>query len=138
MAEKITVQTTVNAPIEKIWKCFTEPEHITKWNHVSDDWHSPRAENDLRPGGTFNYRMESVDGSQGFDFGGTYDEVVPNKLISYTIGDSRKVQTTFEQKSPQQTVVTTVFDAETQNSSEMQKAGWQAIFDNFKKHTESC
>lgn len=132
----ITIEAIVNAPIETIWKTWNEPEHITKWNHASDDWHSPRAENDLRVGGKFLIRMEAKDGSFGFDFGGTYDEVEPNQLISYSIGDGRKVKVVFA-KEGNATKITTSFEAETTNPVEMQKGGWQAILNNFKKYAES-
>src|ERR1700733_5896631 len=91
----ITVETTVNAPVEKAWEYFTKPEHIIKWNNASDDWHSPKAENDLRVGGKFNYRMEAKNGSFGFDFGGVYNAVETNKKIEYTLGDGRKVTIDF-------------------------------------------
>jgi len=133
---KITVETKVKAPVEKVWHAFTEPAHITKWNTPSPDWHTPRAENDLRVGGKFNSRMEAKDGSSGFDFTGTYDEVVPNEKISYTMDDGRKVATTFAQEG-ESTKITTVFDPETQNPEEVQRGGWQAILDNFKKHVEA-
>jgi len=133
---KITVTTTVNAPVEKVWKHWTEPESITQWNNASDDWHSPRAENDLRTGGQFNVRMEARDGSFGFDFGGVYDEVKENELIRYTMGDDRKVDVRFTPNG-QQTTVEETFEAESMNSVQMQRNGWQAILDNFKKYTES-
>ena len=132
----ITVEATVNVPVEKVWDVFTNTKHITQWNSPSDDWHSPSAENDLRPGGTFNYRMEAKDGSFGFDFGGTFDEVKPNELLAYTIGDGRKVENVFT-KEGNTTKVTVTFEAENQNSIEMQKGGWQAIMDNYKKYAES-
>jgi uncharacterized protein YndB with AHSA1/START domain len=133
---KITVKTTVNAPIEKVWKFWTEPNHIKKWNNASSDWHTTLAENDLRIGGKFLSRMEAKDGSFGFDFYGVYDDVVLNKLISYTLGDERKVQITF-QGHDNVTEVTETFDAEGENSVDLQQQGWQAILDNFKKYTES-
>ncbi|MBP6333974.1 MAG: SRPBCC family protein [Bacteroidia bacterium] len=133
---KITVETTVKAPIEKTWMLWTSPEHITKWNNASDDWHTPRAENDLRVGGKFLSRMEAKDGSFGFDFEGVYDQVKINELISYTMGDGRKTMITFV-KFGNETKVTETFDAENQNSIEMQRTGWQAILDNFKKYVES-
>jgi uncharacterized protein YndB with AHSA1/START domain len=132
----ITVGNTVNAPVTKVWEYFTKPEHITKWNNASDDWHTPRAENDLRTGGNFVYRMEAKDGSFGFDFGGVYDKVTTNKYIEYTIGDGRKVEITFE-GNDQTTKVTESFEAENMNSIELQQGGWQAILDNFKEYTES-
>ncbi|MET6996282.1 SRPBCC family protein [Chitinophaga defluvii] len=133
---KITVAATVNAPVEKVWEFWTSPEHITRWNNASDDWHTPRADNDLRVGGKFNTRMEAKDGSFGFDFWGVYDEVKTNELIAYTLGDDRKVSITF--KSNGNTAdVTETFEAESTNPVEMQKGGWQAIMDNFKKYTES-
>lgn len=134
-ATTITIESTVNAPVEKVWQYWSSPEHITKWNSPSADWHTPRAENDLRIGGKFFARMEAKDGSMGFDFGGVYDAVETNKLIEYTMSDNRKVKVTFTANGNETTVVET-FDAETTNSIEMQRAGWQAILDNFKKYTE--
>ena len=133
---KITVETTVNAPIEKVWGYFTQPEHITKWNNASDDWHTPNASNDLRVGGNFVYRMEAKDGSFGFDFGGVYESVDQNEYIEYTIGDGRNVKVKFTAQGNKTDVVET-FEAEEINSIELQKGGWQAILDNFKKYTES-
>jgi len=132
----ITVESTVNAPVEKVWGYFTKPEHITKWNNASADWHTPSAKNDLRVGGNFLYRMEAKDGSFGFDFGGTYDEVKNGELIEYTIGDGRKVKVNFTGEG-NKTKVTENFEAENMNSIELQKTGWQAILDNFKRYTES-
>lgn len=132
---KITVKTTVNAPVEKVWEYWTEPKHITKWNNASDDWHTPIAENDLTVGGKFLTRMEAKDGSFGFDFGGIYDEVKLKELISYTMGDGRKVTITFNGHGNETEVIET-FDPETTNPIEMQQAGWQSILDNFKKYSE--
>ena len=133
---KIRVETTVNAPVEKVWKSWSEPQHIKNWCAASEDWHAPKAENDLRTGGTFITRMEAKDGSFGFDFGGVYDNVKKNELIEYTMGDGRKVQVSFSPAGDQTKIVET-FDAESTNSVEMQRGGWQAILDNFKKYTES-
>ncbi len=135
-ATKVTVEATVNAPVEKVWKTWSEPQHIKNWCAASDDWHAPRAENDLRTGGTFSTRMEAKDGSFGFDFGGVYDNVKENELIEYTMGDGRKVDVKFSSVGDQTKVVET-FDAEATNPVEMQRGGWQAILDNFKKYTES-
>ena len=132
----LTVETTVNAPLEKVWQYWSSPEHITKWCSPSDDWHTPTAENDLRTGGKFSSRMEAKDGSMGFDFAGVYDEVRPNEYIEYTIGDGRKVEITFS-TSGNQTKVVENFEAESMNPIEMQQGGWQAIIDNFKKYTEN-
>ncbi|MEH7502779.1 SRPBCC family protein [Neobacillus drentensis] len=132
---KVTVKTTVNVPVEKVWEYWTEPKHITQWNNASDDWHTPIAENDLTVGGKFLTRMEAKDGSFGFDFGGIYDEVKLNEVIAYTLGDGRKVNITFKAQGNETEVIET-FDAETTNSVEMQQAGWQAILDNFKKYSE--
>ena len=132
----ITIEATVKAPVEKVWKFWTAPEHITEWNNASEDWHTPRAENDLRPGGKFLSRMEAKDGSFGFDFWGIYDEVVPNKVIAYTLGDGRKVRTVFSSAGNETTIVSE-FEPENTNPIEMQRGGWQAILDNFKKYTES-
>jgi len=132
----ITVETLVNAPVDKVWEFWTKPEHITKWNNASEDWHTPKAENDLRVGGAFSSRMEAKDGSFGFDFGGVYDEVKTNELIAYTLGDDRRVKITFVADG-QTTKVTEIFEAEAVNPAEMQQTGWQAILDNFKKYAEA-
>lgn len=133
---RITVQTTVNAPAEKVWNFFTTPEHITQWNSASPDWHSPHAENDLRAGGKFSFRMEAKDGSFGFDFGGVYDDVQLNERIEYTLEDSRKVTVEFKSNGSTTELVET-FEAEDANSIELQQMGWQAILDNFKRHVEA-
>lgn len=134
--EQITISAKVKAPAEKVWELWTSPEHITKWNAASDDWHTPRAENDLRVGGRFLSRMEAKDGSFGFDFTGAYDEVEPLKRIAYTMEDGRRAIIDFNENQGVIEIIT-VFDAETQNSIDMQRAGWQAILDNFKRYAES-
>ncbi len=131
----ITVQATVHVPISKVWQLWTQPEHITQWNNASDDWHTPRAENDLRVGGKFSSRMEAKDGSFGFDFSGVYDQVLENQRIDYTMGDGRKVQIHFSEVDGG-TFVMETFEAENTHSVEMQRGGWQAILDNFKKYAE--
>jgi len=132
---KITIETTVNEPVEKVWKYWTQPQHITKWNNASEDWHTPFSENDLRVGGRFLSRMEAKDGSFGFDFGGTYDEVKLNEIISYVLDDGRKVKITFIGQQNKTKVIEN-FEGEETNSIELQQKGWQAILDNFKKYTE--
>ena len=135
-ATKITIESVISANTKNVWDCYTLPEHITKWNFASDDWHCPKAENDLRVGGKLKSRMEAKDGSFGFDFEAIYDEVINHKKISYNLTDGRQVITVFENQNGQ-TKVTTTFDAETQNSVELQRNGWQAILENFKKYVES-
>ncbi|MEO5592072.1 MAG: SRPBCC family protein [Chitinophagaceae bacterium] len=132
----ITVQNTINAPVAKVWEYWTKPEHITKWNNASDDWHTPSVQNDVRVGGSFVARMEAKDGSMSFDFAGVYDDVRNNEYIAYTIGDGRKVKVNFTGKSNTTEVVES-FEAEDTNSIEMQRSGWQSILDNFKKYTEA-
>ena len=132
---RITIRAEIHAPVDIVWKKWTTPEDIMQWNNASPDWHTPRAENDLRTGGTFLSRMEARDGSFGFDFGGTYTAVELNKRIAYTMGDGRQVEILFDARE-NNTTITESFDAETQNPVEMQRAGWQAILDNYKKYTE--
>ena len=131
----ITVKTTVHASVEKAWRYWTEPEHITKWNAASEDWNTPFAQNDLRAGGQFLYRMESKDGKYGFDFVGTYHEIIPHKTISYTLADGREVEISFESEDDETTIVET-FAAESTYSLERQQEGWQAILDHFKRYIE--
>jgi uncharacterized protein YndB with AHSA1/START domain len=132
----ITVATTVQAPIEKVWQYWSEPAHIKNWCAASDDWHAPAAENDLRAGGKFSTTMAAKDGSFSFDFGGVYDTVTPHQYIAYTLGDGRKVEITFSSEGNTTKVVET-FDPESVNPREMQQGGWQAIIDNFRKYTEA-
>jgi uncharacterized protein YndB with AHSA1/START domain len=133
---KITVQTTVKADLDKVWESWTKPEHITQWNFASEDWCCPNATNDLKSGGKFNWRMEAKNGSVGFDFTGTYDKIIDQKLITYKIEDGRTVEIQFEQKAYEVNVKET-FEAEGTNSDEMQRDGWQAILGNFKRYVES-
>lgn len=135
-ATKITVAATVNAPVAKVWELWKEPKHITQWNSASPDWHTPKAENDLRTGGKFTSRMEARDGSMGFDFGGTYDDVKTNELIVYTMGDGRKAINVFTANGDT-TDISITFDAESQNPVELQRGGWQAILDSFKRYAET-
>lgn len=131
---KITVETNVRAPIERVWKAYTTPEDIVKWNAASDDWHTTKSSVDLRVGGTFSSRMEAKDGSFGFDFAGTYTNIVPNRLLEYSFGD-RAAKVEFTEMSGGVNV-RVVFDAETTHSIEQQRGGWQAILDNFAGHVE--
>lgn len=131
----ITIETIVKKPISQVWDKYTLPEHIMNWNNASEDWHTPSAENDLRVGGTFNYRMEAKDGSDGFDFSGIYDEVKLNKEIAYSLGDDRKVVTKFIEEADGVKIIV-AFEAEETHSLEMQKSGWKAILDNFKRYAE--
>lgn len=131
----ITVSTTVNAPIETVWKSWTSPEHIMKWNSASDDWHTPYSENDPRTGGKFKSTMAAKDGSFSFDFEGVYSNVVEKQLIEYGLGDGRQVKIQFITNGNVVDIIET-FDPETTNPIEMQRNGWQAIMDNFKKYTE--
>ncbi|MFT3827843.1 MAG: SRPBCC family protein [Chitinophagaceae bacterium] len=131
----ITVHNTIKAPVEKVWRFWTEPDHIQQWNFASDDWHTPWATSDLRPGGKFTLRMEAKDGSFGFDFSGIYNEMKVNRFLKYTIEDGREVSVTFAPDG-NITHVTETFEAEDMHTLEMQQSGWQAILDNFKKYTE--
>ena len=132
---KISVEVTVNVPIYQVWDMWTSPEHIIKWNNASDDWHTPFAENDLQKGGKFKSRMEAKDKSFGFDFEGIYDEVKINQLIEYTIADGRKVRIVFTDLGDETKIVET-FEAEEENSIDLQREGWQSILNNFKKYAE--
>ena len=132
----LKVSAEVEVPVEKAWELFNTPEHIVNWNAASPDWHTPRANNDLRTGGSFSYRMEARDGSFGFDFAGEYTEVVPLTSFAYKMEDGRTAQVEF---LPIQsgTRVITQFDAENSNPLEMQQNGWQAILDNFRRYAEN-
>ena len=131
----ISIQTIVHAPLKSVWKFWNEPEHIKGWNFASEDWHCPVAKNDLKIGGTLQTRMEAADGSMGFDFIGTYEEIKPLSKIVYKIEDGRKVMIQFSEKNSATTIQES-FEAESSYDIEMQKNGWQAILNNFKKYVE--
>ena len=133
---KITVETLAHADLETVWSAYNTPEDITRWNTASDDWHSPRSHVDLREGGSFSTRMEARDGSMGFDFEGTYTRVLPQQRIEYRMADGREVSVDFEEVADG-VRVRTVFDAESENSAEMQQQGWQAILDNFGRYAQA-
>lgn len=133
---RITVKVSVKADIDKVWNCWTDPEHITNWNFATDEWCCPKVENNLRPNEKFSWRMEAKDGSMGFDFEGTYNKIVEKEWISYKMSDGRKVDIEFTQNG-NEIQVSETFDAEGTNSDELQRAGWQAILGNFKKYVES-
>lgn len=132
---KITVETTIAAPVEEVWRAYTSPEDIKQWNAASDDWHTTAATVDLREGGAFSSRMEAKDGSMGFDFAGTYTKIVPHKLIEYSFGD-RVGRVEFE-PGPNGVRVRVTFDSEPEHSIEQQREGWQAILDNFARHVQA-
>jgi len=132
---KITVETTVAAPIENVWRAYTTPEDIEQWNAASDDWHTTAATVDLRVGGAFSSRMEAKDGSMGFDFAGIYTNIVEHELIAYSFGD-RTAQVQFTE-SPEGVKVRVTFESEPTHSVDEQRAGWQAILDNFTRHVEA-
>ena len=132
----ITVQTKVQAPLDKIWSFWTMPEHITKWNSASEDWHTPYADNDLKVGGKFKYTMASKDGAMSFDFTGTYSSIQDKRTIAYTIEDGREVIVVFEEQEDG-VIIRESFDPELMNPEELQQQGWQAILDNFKKYVET-
>lgn len=131
----ITVTTSVKTNLEKAWKYWTEPYHITQWNAANDDWCCPRAENDLKSGGRFSFRMDAKDGSMGFDFSGVYDQVKEFQLIEYTLEDGRKARIEFSYENGTTRIVES-FDPENMNSHELQQQGWQAILNNFSKYAE--
>lgn len=134
-SDEITIEALVEAPVERVWQRWTEPDHITQWNFASDDWCCPRAENDLTPGGRYRARMEARDGSFGFDLEGVYDEVTVHEKLSYTMTDGRRVTTVFHVDGVA-TRVETTFDADSEHPVDMQREGWQAILDNFKRYVE--
>ncbi|MBL7811940.1 MAG: SRPBCC family protein [Bacteroidetes bacterium] len=136
LKDPIHTEVTIQASTAQTWECYTSPDHITRWNFASEDWCCPSAQSELRSGGRFSSRMEARDGSMGFDFGGEYNEIEPLKHIAYTMDDGRGAVVSFE-PADNGTRVTVDFEAEGQNPRELQQGGWQAILNNFKKHTEA-
>ncbi len=133
--EKIQIQVIVEKSLDDVWNFWTNPDHIVKWNQADESWHSPFAESDLKKGGRFLFRMEAKDGSMGFDFSGTYTEVVVKQKIGFQLDDERMVDVTF-QKQGSSIVVTESFEPEEQFDLDLQRKGWQAILENFKKYSE--
>lgn len=137
MKNAITIETIIHAPAEEVWKHWSKPEHIVQWAFASDDWEAPHAENDLRVGGKFKTAMAAKDGSAGFDFTGTYTNVKEHELIEYEMDDGRHVRVEFTEL-PEGVKVIESFEPENENPEEMQRSGWQAILDNFKKYVEKA
>jgi uncharacterized protein YndB with AHSA1/START domain len=132
---KITVETVVKADLGKVWRAWNTPADIQQWNAAADDWHTPRSTVDLREGGKFVARMEAKDGSAGFDFEGTYTRIDPQKLIEYRMADGRECTVEFAERASG-VLVRETFEAETENTPELQRQGWQAILDSFARHVE--
>lgn len=132
----LTVQTTVNASLGRVWEYWTKPEHITKWAFASDDWEARDAQNDVRTGGKFKTVMGAKDKSESFDFEGTYSDVKENELIEYDMSDGRHVKVEFSE-TPEGTKITETFEPFPDYTEEQERSGWQAILNNFKKHVES-
>lgn len=133
--QTVTVETTVDAPVGRVWSAYTTPEDIMRWNAASEDWHTPHASVDLREGGAFSSRMEARDGSMGFDFAGTYTRVETNRLIEYEFG-GRHAKVEFDPAEGGVRVRVT-FDPESEYPIDQQRAGWQSILDSFKRHVEA-
>jgi uncharacterized protein YndB with AHSA1/START domain len=133
---KITVESVVRAELSEVWDAWNNPADIKRWNTAQDDWHTTQSTVDLREGGKFMSRMEARDGSEGFDFEGTYTRVVRHKTIEYEMSDGRKVKVEFVER-PDGVLIKETFDPETENPPELQRQGWQAILDNFGRHVES-
>ena len=134
--QKITVESLVKTPLDRVWNAWNNPDDIKQWNAAQDDWHTTRSTVDLREGGKFSARMEAKDGSQGFDFEGSYTRVVPKKTVAYRMSDGREVTVEFTER-PGGVHVSETFDPESENTPELQRQGWQAILDNFKRHVET-
>lgn len=132
----IKIEAIINKPIDQVWEMWTQPEHITKWCFASDDWHAPSSTSDFKIGGKLNTRMEAKDGSFGFDFWGTYNDIKLNEKLGVTLGDDRKWDTHFSVIDGGVKIIEE-FEAESENPIEMQQAGWQMILNNFKKYAEN-
>jgi uncharacterized protein YndB with AHSA1/START domain len=132
----VTIEAIIGLHVSKAWKFWTTPADIVRWNNASEDWHTTKAENDLKQGGSFSFRMEARDRTMGFDFGGIYDKIVTHKQIDYTLGDGRKVKIVFSSEGNKTKIVET-FETEDTNTVEQQRSGWRSILDNFKKYAES-
>ena len=135
--DPIKIEITILKPVQKVWDFFTEPDHITQWNFASDEWTCSSAQNDLQVGGIFNYRMEMKDEDFGFDYRGSYDEIIPLQKIKYHLDDGRKVEVLFEKVDENTTQVTQTFEPDPQQPELMQREGWYSILDNFHKHVEN-
>lgn len=135
-ASRITVQAVVKSPVAQVWEAWNTPEEIMQWNSADPGWHCPSSENDLRVGGKFKHKLAARDGSFAFDFEGVYNTIEPHWEITYTMGDGRMATTIFNEVEGQ-TQITTTFDAESENTPEIQQEGWQAILNNFVQYVES-
>lgn len=135
--DNITLNITILADVEKVWQLYTEPKHILKWNFAEETWHCTKAENDVKIGGNFNYRMESKKEKFGFNFAGTYDEVIPFELLKFHLDDGRHVEVRFNKIDDHTTEIVEIFQPENDNLIDMQRDGWYAILNNFHKYVEN-
>jgi uncharacterized protein YndB with AHSA1/START domain len=137
MSDQIVIEVVIDRPVSSVWVAWTQPEHIVQWNFASDEWACPQAENDLRNGGSFSYRMAAKDGSVSFDFGGVHSKVIEHQQIESTLGDGRLMRVSFEELSGGKTRLVEAFEPEGTNPLELQRMGWSAILENFRKHAET-
>ncbi len=135
--ENIKIEITILASMDLVWECFTDRDHIEEWYFASEDWHCPNAENNFEVGGKFNYRMEAKQGGFGFNFTGVFDEIIPHKVIKYHLDDGRKVAVNFENEEGNTVKLMQVFQPEKENPVDLQRNGWYAILNNFKKYVEN-
>ena len=135
--ENIKIEITILASMDLVWECFTDRDHIEEWYFASEDWHCPNAENNFEVGGKFNYRMEAKQGGFGFNFTGVFDEIIPHKVIKYYLDDGRKVAVNFENEEGNTVKLMQVFQPEKENPLDLQRNGWFAILNNFKKYVEN-
>ena len=135
--ENIKIEITILASMDLVWECFTDRDHIEEWYFASEDWHCPNAENNFEVGGKFNYRMEAKQGGFGFNFSGVFDEIIPHKVIKYYLDDGRKVAVNFENEEGNTVKLMEVFQPEKENPLDLQRNGWYAILNNFKKYVEN-
>ncbi|MFZ2152531.1 MAG: SRPBCC domain-containing protein [Microgenomates group bacterium] len=132
----IKIETNINIGVDKVWQMWTDPEAVVKWNQASEDWYCPRATNDLRVGGKFDYTMSAKDGSNSFEFAGVYRKIEPTKTIEYNLTDGRRVIVGFDELEKEQTKVWEMFEAEKSHTKNQQREGWKAILLSFKRYCE--
>ena len=132
----LIAEVEINQPIELIWKIWNEPEHIMKWNAPSDEWINKKIENNLVLGGGFLYVMARKDGTESFDFSGTYTEVIEHERIAYTLDDKRKSLITFTGNNP--VTLTEIFEPVADLDFAMQQAFCQSGLNQLKAYAESA
>ena len=135
MKNKIIVPVIVNSTLEKVWDAWTLEENVKIWNVPFSDWHCPFVENNVVTGGKFHFRMENLNGTEGFDYKGEYTQVIPySKII--TLQEDKRISTITFEESQGKVFLTEEFEPEEKTDLNLQREFCQSVLERFKSFVE--